>query len=888
VAQNLANFQPLSLDVSAAASAKPGYLANGPLPFLFAPPGNGTNLPPGMVGGFGGDELQLDTSGIGGGPPQGFINNTPIGGGSGSGGGSGGGGGGPGTGGGQTGQLTLAQLEALLGMGPGANSSDINAKSGGRIGYDDGGDVRVPGVGTEAQDVAMSDPRAEISHMGLFSGNKHGLLDLACEIYRQTRDDPSFAASVTGLPSLARGAERVQEPGVGNKLAGTGEIAMGALPLTAGTRIAEPLFSTGLRTFATLATPQALQDIGSGGPLGSTMANLFAPEEAQAQTRQVAPMGGHLSPAQEEMNGYLDQKVKNDAAIKAIMDVPMPHDFKTGRPIDYKTRDREKLRVLQQSDREAWDAQQKRKAQQYIDDNNRLAPLMDKTQGQITEEGNQLRSFRVNHPVATGLMQLGGEFLPMAVMSRVGYTQRTNLRGLIDRYDTGLAANTPDGARAAAAAQAELTSILNPTRLENAIHYGTEFGGSSLTAAFMNTMPDVLDLRSPNPQVKQEAWDRLVSKDNLETLGLLIAFGGVAGPAVGEKAGSVVGGPANWQRSRSISQAPPPWTPPPSQPPPPPNPLTDLGPREYGGNNRGSPGDRAKDIVRSYLAGRPIQQVTPGDLEGALARQNMRYPQGSPLPGRLQQTQQKARDEGKRSYTASEISHWPGTHNGRQILSVPPIIAAGLSAGDALLGSEERDQGRTPPTWPQTLPGEHSLGGTAEPHASGGRSGTSAGTTRPQRSRESSLPPDEYRRGGIIGRALQIAKRYAAGGAVHEGPITERNDGGRTDTYETDVRQASYVVPSDIVSALGQGDTNAGYRVLTHMFGPHAPGHAAPGERTVPIVAAGGEFIIGPEAVARVGRGDIKAGHDALDAWVRVERRKNIQKLRRLPGPSRD
>jgi hypothetical protein len=143
------------------------------------------------------------------------------------------------------------------------------------------------------------------------------------------------------------------------------------------------------------------------------------------------------------------------------------------------------------------------------------------------------------------------------------------------------------------------------------------------------------------------------------------------------------------------------------------------------------------------------------------------------------------------------------------------------------------------------------------------------------------------KRGGIVGQALHIARRYATGGAVHAGPITHAADGGRTDTVAMDVASGSYVVPSDLVSGLGQGDTAAGYRVLTHMFGPQQPKQSADGN-AVPIMAAGGEFVISPEAVARVGRGDLKAGHDALDHWVKIQRRKTIMALKRLPGPARD
>jgi hypothetical protein len=145
--------------------------------------------------------------------------------------------------------------------------------------------------------------------------------------------------------------------------------------------------------------------------------------------------------------------------------------------------------------------------------------------------------------------------------------------------------------------------------------------------------------------------------------------------------------------------------------------------------------------------------------------------------------------------------------------------------------------------------------------------------------------PGFFRRGGIVGRALDIARQYAAGGAVHAGPITQAADGGRTDTVAMNVESGAYVVPADIVSFLGEGDTVNGYKILNHMFGAPDVNHHG---HTTPIMAAGGEYVISPRAVARVGRGDMKAGHDALDHWVKMERRKCIQKLKKLPGPQRD
>lgn len=56
------------------------------------------------------------------------------------------------------------------------------------------------------------------------------------------------------------------------------------------------------------------------------------------------------------------------------------------------------------------------------------------------------------------------------------------------------------------------------------------------------------------------------------------------------------------------------------------------------------------------------------------------------------------------------------------------------------------------------------------------------------------------------------------------------------------------------------------------------------GANTVPILAAGGEFVVAPHHVARLGDGDVKEGHRRLDKWV-VEARKHIVKTTRALKP---
>jgi hypothetical protein len=140
-----------------------------------------------------------------------------------------------------------------------------------------------------------------------------------------------------------------------------------------------------------------------------------------------------------------------------------------------------------------------------------------------------------------------------------------------------------------------------------------------------------------------------------------------------------------------------------------------------------------------------------------------------------------------------------------------------------------------------------------------------------------------FARGGVVGRAIEIARNM--GGRVLTGPVTHRADGGRTDTVKTNLPSNSYVVPADIISSLGEGDTNAGYKVLEAMFGTH---ETAGDTGEIPAIVAGGEYVLSPEQVARIGNGDPDMAFQALDQWVKMQRRKHIQTLKSLPAPVKD
>jgi hypothetical protein len=138
---------------------------------------------------------------------------------------------------------------------------------------------------------------------------------------------------------------------------------------------------------------------------------------------------------------------------------------------------------------------------------------------------------------------------------------------------------------------------------------------------------------------------------------------------------------------------------------------------------------------------------------------------------------------------------------------------------------------------------------------------------------------------------------------IHVGPI-HSPVAGRTDHLPMHVPSGAYVIPADIISAMGEGNTMAGFKVANTIFtqvpglsgmpGVDAqlgmPGKAEGGSigPPVPIVAAGGEYVVHPDDVGRIGGGNMDRGHRELDTFVKKMRAKTVQTLRKLPPPKVD
>ncbi len=126
----------------------------------------------------------------------------------------------------------------------------------------------------------------------------------------------------------------------------------------------------------------------------------------------------------------------------------------------------------------------------------------------------------------------------------------------------------------------------------------------------------------------------------------------------------------------------------------------------------------------------------------------------------------------------------------------------------------------------------------------------------------------------------------------HIGPI-HSPVAGRTDHLPMHVPSGSYVIPADIISAMGEGNTMAGFRIMTDIvkqYGglPRAYARGGYTGELVPIIAAGGEYVIPPETVVGMGSGDMDAGHKTLDDFVKKLRAKTVKTLKSLPGPKKD
>lgn len=167
--------------------------------------------------------------------------------------------------------------------------------------------------------------------------------------------------------------------------------------------------------------------------------------------------------------------------------------------------------------------------------------------------------------------------------------------------------------------------------------------------------------------------------------------------------------------------------------------------------------------------------------------------------------------------------------------------------------------------------------------------------------------------GGVnIDDFLASSARRSNLGSIDQTGLLNSSVAGRTDQLNRTLPSGAYVVPADVVSGLGEGNTLSGAAVIDRMFhsnpygiegskGSHGSGVGIPrppapfnpnkqpyakGGTTgkVPVVVAGGEHVIMPEDIIRK-FGSLKRGHSILDNFVVHVRKKTAKELMALPNP---
>jgi hypothetical protein len=219
------------------------------------------------------------------------------------------------------------------------------------------------------------------------------------------------------------------------------------------------------------------------------------------------------------------------------------------------------------------------------------------------------------------------------------------------------------------------------------------------------------------------------------------------------------------------------------------------------------------------------------------------------------------------------------------------------------------------------------------------------GASRPMRPPTLPKPSFTPKLGAGVSDRMLMRPGRADGGGIADSPESPFTGGimstgaGRADDVPMHVPDGSYVLPAWSVSHIGEGNTVNGMTMLKMMFGspwgaqktpygapspplrvgkgvpmPHPKpppplgltgiklpagmpqenpalqkhgGAAMGGNGPIPINASGGEFVIEPDEVARIGDGDVNKGHRILDKWVLQLKKEAADTIKRLPGPAK-
>lgn len=190
-------------------------------------------------------------------------------------------------------------------------------------------------------------------------------------------------------------------------------------------------------------------------------------------------------------------------------------------------------------------------------------------------------------------------------------------------------------------------------------------------------------------------------------------------------------------------------------------------------------------------------------------------------------------------------------------------------------------------------PGKEVIGGSAGMDGGEGAAGglkAAAPQVPPYTALSLDAGPPGYAVGGLARGPGVRARRHAPAGLIHSATP------GRADLVPARMRRGSYVIPADVVSGLGQGNTLAGAKML-HTTLPRAAEMASRGEVAlaaggmadeddgIEVRLSGGEYQVAPDQVLAIGGGDVHEGARALDALVQAVRSQTKRSIEQMPPP---
>jgi len=149
-------------------------------------------------------------------------------------------------------------------------------------------------------------------------------------------------------------------------------------------------------------------------------------------------------------------------------------------------------------------------------------------------------------------------------------------------------------------------------------------------------------------------------------------------------------------------------------------------------------------------------------------------------------------------------------------------------------------------------------------------------------------------KGGNISDAANVSRETEP---FHGGGLFHSDVAGRTDRLPRSVPADSFVFPADVISALGQGNTLAGGKLMDGILGkPHLADGGSAGRSSV--IVAGGEYLAPREKIEEIGkrmrahgksraRSDINAGHEWARDFVSRVRKHQMDWLKTAPKPKK-